>query len=318
MRILVYGAGALGSLVGGLLSRRNDVTLLSRPAHARAIQKSGLKITGLENFTARPSAVSSLSPASARALAPELIILTVKSYSTQKAAKQIKRLFPGSAPVLSLQNGLGNIETLRGILGRRRVMAGLTSHGITWERAGLIRHTGDGDTVLGEPDGTTTARVRAIKALFDGAGMKCRLSANMHGEIWAKAIVNAGINPITAITRLENGWLLEIPLLRDIMKSACREGALVARAAGVSLPPGDPAGRAMTVARRTARNRSSMLQDIEKGKKTEIRAISGAIAAEGRRAGVPVPVNTALAALVLALEHGARRRCHKSRASTRG
>ena len=303
MKILVFGAGALGSLVGGLLSAKNEVTLIGRKGQVERIRKKGLRITGIENVVVRIQAYEYIREAAGKNRStPELIILTVKSHDTKEAGLQIHKIFPEEVPVLSLQNGLGNVETLSGIFGEKRVLCGLSSHGVMLERNGNVRHAGRGETVFGELDGKITERLKVISKLFKAAGIDNRFSDNIRGEIWAKAIVNAGINPLTAITGLENGYLLKIAELERTLETACREGIDTAVAAGVRLPDVDIIEKTKSVARLTAKNRSSMLQDIERGKKSEIDAINGAIARIGSECGVETPVNAVLTALVKAIE----------------
>jgi len=299
MKILVFGAGALGSLVGALLSDKNDVTLLCRKAHAEAIRKKGLKVTGLESFTARPAVVTDIGMVKGK---PELIILTVKSYDTASAGRMIIRKYPEDIPVLSLQNGLGNLDELSKLMGKGRVIGGLTSHGVTFKGSGWVHHAGTGDTVLGELAGKKSAMVDEISKMFCAAGFKNRVTDNIAGEVWAKVIVNAGINPLTAIASLENGYLLKCKELETIMELACEEGIAVAKASGARLPDADLVEKTKNVARLTAKNKSSMLQDILKGKRTEIDSISGAIARLGKQHNVKTPVNATLAAIVRAFE----------------
>jgi 2-dehydropantoate 2-reductase len=295
MKILIFGAGAVGSFIGGRLSKSNEVVFLCRKQHADTINKKGLKITNSGTVIYHPKAFTDLSGVDFK---PELIILTVKAYDTQKAGIVIKGKYPYNIPVLSIQNGIGNAETLIKILGKNNVMVGLTSHGITFKAYGYVHHAGSGDTVFGELNCKKSNRLRRISLLFKEAGIDNRLVDNIQGEIWAKAIVNSCINPLTTITGLENGYLLKIPSLETALEMVCIEGIEVARSLGIVLPKHDIVEKAKNVVRFTAKNKSSMLQDLEKGKMTEIDAINGAIVRAGRKIGIKTPANELMIALV--------------------
>lgn len=296
MRILIYGAGAIGSFVGGLLSSaRHTVTLLSRDNHARAIHEHGLAIEGLTSLTSSPRAVSSL-PSD---IPLDLIILTTKAYDTARAAEEIAKLSP--VPVLSLQNGLDNHISLHRALGLDRVFVGTTSIGVTFLGPGRVRHAGSGATRIGEPAPQADATAsKMIAAALTSAGLPAERSDDILSEVWKKGVVNNAINPLTAIHRCLNGRIADDPKLRG----EALELALEAEAVGLKI------GRkvkgasllALRVAEETRENRSSMLQDIERGKRTEIEAITGVIMREARALGISVPKSEAVLERVKELE----------------
>lgn len=291
---MVYGAGALGSFVGGMLWQRHEVTLVGRREHMEAIRRDGLHISGGTELTARPDTATALSSS------PDLVILTVKAYDTAGAARDIETTCDSHTLVLSLQNGLDNEQTLADILGQPRVIGGVTSHGIRYLEPGRIMHTGTGDTVIGELDGAISERVEAIAAALSDCGIATTTTTDIWREIWRKAIVNAAINPLTAVLRCPNGFLLENEHTRWLMHHICQEGAAVARACGVEV--GSVGEQAVEVARRTADNHSSMLQSLQHGQPTEIDHINGAIALLGEKQGIATPVNATLTRLVKAVE----------------
>lgn len=293
MQIAVMGAGAIGSLFGALLARAGyDVTLIGREAHVRAIVENGLKVSGLEEFNIKVKAVT-------RAVEAELFLFTVKSYDTEQAARSIP--IGEKTVILTLQNGIGNEEAIASILGVERVISGKTAYGSTLLEPGHIRFTGRGETVIGELDGRVTQRIKAIAELLNSAGIKTSIAIDMRTKIWEKLIVNAGINAITAITGLRNGEILKFEELKAVLKLAVEEAVAVAGASGIVIKS-DMVERTIAVAQATAENQSSMLQDVKKGRRTEIEAINGAIVKLGERYGIPTPVNLALTALVKSIE----------------
>ncbi len=302
MKVLVFGAGSVGSYIGGLLSEKYDVTLLGRKHHMEAIEQNGLKITGKTERLVRPKVWHSLGD-----LADiDLIILTVKAYNTETAMNDMVPYIREGTIVLSLQNGLDNVETIRRMMKKEGdILAGITSHGVMRADDGHIHHAGHGETVLGETVPSGQGLADKVAAMFNGVGIQTRSSQNICGEMWAKAIVNAGINPITAITGLRNGYLLKVPTLTALLERTCSEAIQVAQAAKIHLPPCNIIEKTKDVARRTAENKSSMLQDIERGRRTEIFSISGYISELGNRHGVDTPVNSTLTALVKGIEETA-------------
>jgi len=299
VRILVVGAGAMGSFLGGLLANRNDVTLVSRRPHADSIRRSGLRITGKTHAIARPRVVTSLrTPQQA-----DLVLIATKSYDTDAAVDSVRPL-ARRALFLTLQNGLDNPAAIA----RRasRVVAGTTGIGVTFLRPGEVRHAGVGDTVVGSYAGATADDAVLVRDLLVEAGIPTEVSADIHRDLWLKVIVNCAINPLTAITRLKNGAIARIPWLGEAAASVCREAAAVARAVGLEIDDNEAVLRMLTVARRTRENRSSMLQDVEARRRTEIDAINGAVVREAAHRKIAAPVNAALHALVRGIEESWR------------
>jgi len=303
MKVLVFGAGSVGSYIGGLLSEKYDVTLLGRKHHMEAIEQNGLKITGKTEKLVHPKVWHSLGDLKDI----DLIILTVKAYNTETAMNDMVPYIRDDTIVLSLQNGLDNVETMRRMMKKEGyILAGITSHGVMRAEDGHIHHAGHGETVLGETVPSGQGHADRVAEMFNAVGIPTRASPNICGEMWAKAIVNAGINPITAITGLRNGALLKVPALTALLERTCSEAIQVAQAAKIKLPPCNIIEKTKDVARRTEENRSSMLQDIERGRRTEIGSINGFISEMGKRHGVDTPVNSTLTALVKGIEETAK------------
>ncbi|MFB6165522.1 MAG: ketopantoate reductase family protein [Haloarculaceae archaeon] len=290
MEIVVFGAGSLGSLLGGLLAREHDVTLVGRDPHVATVAADGLTVTGAVDATVRPTAVTAL-PA---AFAADLALVTVKAYDTAAAAAALSDGDYDAA--LSVQNGLGNEATLAAALDCP-VLAGTCTYGAVLDEPGVVRCTGVGEVVLGPPEGGESAPADRVGAAFDRGGVETTVSADMPRRLWVKLAVNAGINAPTALARVENGALLDGPAT-GVAADAAREAARAARNEGVDLSNGAAVAAVERVAEATAANTSSMHQDVLAGRRTEVDAINGVVADRLEAA----PVNRTLSALVRAFE----------------
>lgn len=302
MNVLILGAGAIGSLLGARLSRTSaSISLYStNREHMEAVGKDGLFIEELDgevgNFPL--TACSDLKRLCAN---PELVLVVVKTYATEAAVSSVRALCGPSTVFLTLQNGIGNWEKIAGIVGKEATLAGSTAQGATLLGAGRIRHGGNGATYIGEPSGPASDRVRRIVALFREAGLVAEPSDDVERLIWEKLVINVGINAITGLTGIRNGVIAQMPQAGELCRAAVQEALLVAGAKGFAMGP-EMVERVISVAGATARNRSSMGQDVDKKKRTEIMAINGAIVRFAREAGIPTPVNRTLASLVEILE----------------
>jgi 2-dehydropantoate 2-reductase len=210
--------------------------------------------------------------------------------------------------VLTLQNGLGNIEAIGRALHPDRALGGTTSMGATVLGVNHIRHAGWGETVIGEPGGEQTARATAILERFRRSDLAVSFTDNLPGLLWSKLIINVGINALTALTRLHNGELLDHEGTRAVMEMAVDEAMRVARARGVRLLYDHPVEKVAEVCQATAGNISSMLQDVLKEKKTEIEQINGAVVREAAGLDIHTPVNATLVGLIKALEESYEKR----------
>ncbi len=300
MNINVIGAGAMGSLFGGLLAEAGEtVTLVDlRKDHVNMLNERGLTIEkDGENRKVRITAVADhgIAPCS------DLTIVFVKSTHTAAAAQTAKRLAGQDGSVLTLQNGMGNADTLADVLTPDQVIAGTTSHGATFLGPGAIRHAGVGETVIGPWNSKGETRARQVAELFNRAGIVTRVVDDVRRVLWAKLFINVGINAITALTGIKNGQLLDLEETRQICEEAVREAMAVAQFQGIEIE-GDPAQKVFAVAAATGPNRSSMGQDVDNCRMTEITAINGFIVKHAKNAGVPVPVNQTLTALIETLQ----------------
>lgn len=305
MHILVFGAGAMGSFFGGLLSARNDVTLIGRTDHVKAIRQRGLRITGKTSKIARPRAVTNV-PETGRA---DIVLVATKAYDTGSAMRRLRPL-ADSAMFVTLQNGLDNPEIIARTASR--VVAGTTAHGVTFVGPGEIRHAGLGETVIGAWSGVGEPDLVRLRDLLEEAGLPTRVTSDVRTELWAKVIVNASINPLAALAGVPNGRLVRDKSLRIALEAVCSEGARVAMADGAAIDLREIVQRTVLIARRTGSNRSSMLQDLDRGRRTEIDAITGAVLKVAARRNIPVPLNQTLYALVKAREGRATNRAGES------
>jgi len=291
----------MGSLFASRLSSVAKVWQIGHwQAHLEAVRRDGLRLVGADNGLPQVShfAVTSNPREAAGA---ELVLVLVKSYQTEAAAKIAAQVLSPDGLAITLQNGLGNVEILANRTGAERATLGVTSAGATMVGPGEVRVAALGHTTLGYRP-AIAPRVRAAADLFKAAGFETTLSENLDGLVWGKLVVNTALNPLTALLRVPNGALLEIPAAAGLMAATAQETAQVAQAQGIQLPYDDPAAHVRDVARRTATNRSSMLQDVLRGSRTEVDAINGAVARAGERLGIPTPLNRLLAQLVSALE----------------
>ncbi|MBZ5494921.1 MAG: ketopantoate reductase family protein [Acidobacteriia bacterium] len=287
MQLTIVGTGAMACLFGARLAPVAQVVLTGSWIEAvAAIRDSGIVV---EEDGKRTTASLTAIPWSAAIEPADLALILVKAWQTEEVALHLERLLKPEGVALTLQNGLGNLEALG-----PRACLGVTYSGATLLGPGRVQPGGMGSTWIAGPEW--------IVQLFRRAGMEAERGApdQIDGLLWGKLVVNCGINALTALLRVPNGELLQRPDAAYLMERAALECADVAGAKGVDLPFADPAEKVREVARLTATNRSSMLQDVLRGAPTECEAIHGAVAGWGKRLGVPTPVNEVLFRLVRA------------------
>jgi 2-dehydropantoate 2-reductase len=291
MKICLFGAGSLGTLIGGCLAREHSVTLVGREPHISAIERSGLAIRGAIETTTFPDAATT-PPDRA-----DIAVVTVKSFDTAEAATALTACSLDG--VLSLQNGMGNEETLATALDAP-VLAGTCTYGARRRDPGTVECTGIGEIVLGARNGGDSELAREVTDAFTDADLVARHSTEMPRNLWTKLAVNAGINATTALARIPNGALLDGPAA-SVAAEAARETARVARQEGVDISEERAIRRTQSVADATAANTSSMQQDVLATKRTEIEAINGSVV-EMAADDTQVPVNETLTTLLRAWE----------------
>jgi 2-dehydropantoate 2-reductase len=299
MQILVVGAGAMGCLFASRLHRAAFEVVLYEKSRALAetIHDNGIQVEGIGGDYSEPVPAFAEKPP----VQADLVLLCVKSPDTHVAAETVGPWVKPEGLILTLQNGLGNVQILQKIFAHDRVLGGVTAEGATVLGPGKIRHAGRGETVIG-PAREGDDRVNDLVAAFNQAGFQTKGAHDVDQLIWGKLIVNVGINALAAVTRLKNGRLPQIESARAIMEQAVKEAVAVARGKGIQIPYPDPLERVIAVCQATAENVASMLQDVLHEKTTEIDFINGAILREGRALGMDTPVNAFLTALVQTIQ----------------
>jgi 2-dehydropantoate 2-reductase len=308
MRIVVVGPGALGSLFAAVLAMhsqgveqdrtRHEVWLLDHdPSRARQLaanglllERSGERYACPVHATAEPGKIGSA----------DLVLLCVKSYDVADALQWIATLLKPDTLLLGMQNGIAHLQLLEALIDTPLVAVGVTAQGATLLAPGQVRHGGRGLTRIGflqSPPAGGAVRLREVAATLEACGLETEIVADMLEPVWAKLFVNVGINALTAIHGCRNGDLLDMPEARVQLVEAVLEASTVARALEIPVG-GDPVAATLDVCRATAENISSMLQDVQQQRPTEIDAINGAVVEHGHRLQIPVPINELLVSKV--------------------
>ena len=294
-KIAVVGAGAVGGYFGGLLARAGGpVVMIGRPAFVEAVTKNGLFLDTLQfQESVRVEASTELSTVRGA----EVVLFCVKTTDNAETARALAPLLAPGAIVLSMQNGVDNVEQIR-TAAAIDALPSVVYVAASVPQPGRVKHVGRGDLVVGPEN----ERTRKIAALFSRAGVGCRISENIEGELWTKLVWNCALNAVSALGRVKYGLIASSPDAWKVVETAVYEVLAVAKAAGIH-PPGleDPKAAlagALKIATQMAEALSSTGQDMNRGKRTEIDSLNGYISRRGAELGVPTPVNHALFALV--------------------
>lgn len=305
MKICMLGTGSLGSTIGGTLAMGgSEVYFVDQwEDHVNAIKENGLKMTDEQedwfvNVDARTSA-EGIGPA-------DLVIVLVKSFATQTAVRQLKEtnVIGPDTLVMSLQNGLGNEETIAQVVGEKNVISGKTYVGGRLLKPGYVSAGVKGKyTYIGELTGEITERIQKVCDEFNKAGLLCEVSDNIKGLIWDKLLINVAAGALCGITRLPYGPLYEEDYIKDTAAAAVLEGIHVAKAAGVKLKSEDPLYPWYAASEGLPGTfKTSILQSLELKRPTEIDFINGAVVEWGKKYGIPTPVNQTLVTCVKGIE----------------
>lgn len=298
-KIAVLGAGAVGGYFGGLLARAGaPVVTIGRALFVEAVRKHGLFLDTL-HFQETVKVEASTELAAARGA--ELVLFCVKTTDNAETARGLAPFLAPGALVLCMQNGVDNVEQIRAASGIEALPA-VVYVAASVPEPGRVKHVGRGDLVVG-PENEKTKKVEAV---FARAGVGCRISENIAGDLWTKLIWNCALNAVSALGRARYGQIAASPDAWKVVESSVYEVLAVAKAAGVD-PPGleDPKAAvdgALKIATQMADALSSTAQDMNRGKRTEIDSLNGYIARRGAELGVPTPVNQALYAMVKLVE----------------
>ena len=302
MKISVIGSGAMGSLFGGKLAIAGENVVLYDVYrdHIDTVNKEGLSIEDAE--TGKITVVypqASSDPESVKN--SDVLLIFVKSTNTESVANQFKSFAAPHTIVLTLQNGLGNDAILVKHFGIERTAIGVTSQGATFLGPGKIKHAGKGPTHITMADGNKT-KLQDLAAALGRAGFETYISDEVTSLVWSKLIINVGINALTALLNVKNGQLLEYEDIKQVMADLVNEALIVVKKKGIQLIYDDPLAQVYEVARKTASNSSSMLQDFQKNHPTEIDFINGAVVNEAQKLGISVPVNETVTRIVRTLD----------------
>ena len=294
--ILIIGTGALGSLFAARLAGAGiPVTMLGTWQEGLdAIHRNGVRLIDANGDEHRHPVHDTADPREVIGARHALVL--VKAWQTERAAQQLAQCLAQNGLAVTLQNGLGNRETLIQRLGRERVALGVTTTGATLLEAGRVLAGGEGPISI-----ERHPAFGPLEEALRSANFNIHEVEDARSLIWGKLVIKSAINPLTALLRIPNGELLERPSARDMMRALANETAQVAAAERIDLPFPDPVAAAEEVARKTASNRSSMLQDILRGAPTEIDAICGAIVNKAQPHGLAVPVNWSCWQLIRAI-----------------
>jgi 2-dehydropantoate 2-reductase len=294
-KVAVVGAGAVGGYFGGLLARAGaPMVMIGRPAFVAAVKKNGLFLDTLQ-FQESVQADASTELSASRGA--EIVLFCVKTTDNATTARALAPLLAPDAIVLSMQNGVDNVEQIRAAAAIEALPT-VVYVAASVPEPGRVKHVGRGDLVVG-PENEATKR---IAALFSRAGVPCRISENIQGELWTKLVWNCALNAISALGRAKYGQIAASADAWKVVEGAVYEVLAVAAAAGIH-PPGleDPQAAltgALKIATQMAEALSSTGQDLNRGKHTEIDSLNGYVSRRGAELGVPTPVNHALYALV--------------------
>ena len=294
-RVAVVGAGAVGGYFGGLLARAGaPVVMIGRPAFVETVKKNGLFLDTLQ-FQEHVRLEASTEMAAVDGA--QVVLFSVKTTDNAATARAIAPLLSNDALVLSMQNGVDNVEQIRAAA-RIEALPSVVYVAASVPRPGSVKHVGRGDLVVGPKN----AKTERIAALFARANIPCRITENIEGELWTKLVWNCALNSVSALGRAKYGQLAGSADAWKVVETAVYEVLAVARAANIH-PPGleDPKAAlagALKIATQMAEALSSTAQDMNRGKRTEIDSLNGYVSRRGAELGVRTPVNQALYALV--------------------
>lgn len=304
-KVAVVGAGAVGGYFGGMLARAGvPVVLIGRPAFVQAVQRTGLK---LDSFRFQDTVHLEASTDLSAAAGAEVVLFCVKTTGTAHVAKELSRIVRPDSLVVSLQNGVNNAEEIRAAAGLDALPA-VVYVAASVPAPGTVKHLARGDLVVGPRN----ERTEKVAQLFEAAGVSCRISENIEGELWAKLLANCALNALSALGRVTYGEILASAEAKNVMEAVVQETLAVAHAKSIHLGGLDDLPAAIAacfkIAEQMTTTRSSTAQDLARGKRTEIASLNGYVAKLGPQLGVPTPVNHALYTLVKLYESGFARK----------
>ena len=298
-RFLIFGAGAIGSVFAVRLAARHPVAVVARGERLAQILRNGIHVEGATSGVIRPPAAPVASELSG--FRPEFVLVTVKAHATAAAARALAPL--GNGPIrVSLQNGLGNEEALAA--GGYPVVGAVSNSGATLLESGRVLHAGFGEVILSAFQSVAEEAVADLGAALSEAGFPAQQVSDIRKPLWDKTILNAALNPVSGLLGLRTGQLLRDPGSEQLLRLLVREAVAVARAEGISTSEAEIWATVERIAASTAGNKTSMLQDLERGVRTEIDAMNGVIVTRGAKRGIETPWNQLMLRLIRSRELG--------------
>jgi 2-dehydropantoate 2-reductase len=306
MKIVVFGAGAVGTFFGGLLVRGGqDVWFVARGAQLEALRHGGIHIESSLLGSIDVPDVRAVERA-AEAGPADLVLICVKSHHTAAIGNDVAGMLSDDGVAVTLQNGVESDEILAARVSRQRVIPGVVYVGATVARPGVVSHVAAGTIAVGAPDGVDPSRLPAIRDTLAASGQPVRISSDIRRERWRKLIWNAGFNTVSAITGLEPAELLAMPATSALLRAVMLEVVDVARSRGIALSAADVDDQ-ITWTERAGAIRTSTTVDRERGREMEIDALIGVVVRQGRAHGVATPHSAAVHALLEGIEVSDRR-----------
>ena len=301
MNISILGAGAMGCLFGARLSGKNEIDLINgSPASVEEINANGVTVTDKSGNTFHADIKSRITGSEAEPC--DLLIVFVKNFATDEALAANRNLIGQDTVLLSLQNGMGHEAVAEKYLPKERILIGITNDNSISEGPGRVIHSGKGPMAIGSLCGNEEL-ARKIMAVFNDSGFDCSFSDDVRHLMWSKLFVNLAANAATAILGCRSGYLAECSNLNDLCKALLDEAVAVAKAEGQVFDADVLLKHFTEMSASYSQGRTSMCQDMEKKRKTEIDYINGAVSALGKQYGVPTPTNDAIIHLVHAKEY---------------
>jgi len=301
MKLVVVGAGAMGSSVAAHAARAgHEVSVIDTSAEiVDQINHEGIVITAPEQVFTSP-VTARRSP---EGMSPvDVVILFVKAQHTEAAGRSLEPLLDRDTVVVTLQNGWGNADRLAQFIPHERIVVGVTYNSCTLTGPGRVNHSGRGPTVTGPYLGSDTGPAQKVASLLEESGWPAKATSAVRTEIWRKLVLNAATLPTSALTRLNAGQLSEPGEVLELVDRLASEATAVAVAQGLDVDVDERLTAIHTVLDGAGSGKPSMLQDVLAGRKTEIETVNGAVVQAGNDHNVPVPLNTAMVALVHGLE----------------
>ena len=290
MKIAIFGSGGVGGYFGGKLAASGeDVTFLARGAHLNALQHEGLHIASPLGDVHLPSVQATDRP---QAIGPvDVVLFTVKLYDVDASAATLAPLIGPDTVVITLQNGVDAMDMVAKHVGDAHVAGGAAYIVAVIDKPGHIRHTTAQQLVFGERDGRRSDRLIAFEEAGVRAGFQAKASDDVQADLWTKFVRLATWSGMTTITRSPMGVVRDTPATFELMVAAIEEVIAVGRARGVNLPPDLMDSTLEMIKNFPANSKSSMLEDIERGRRLELPWLSGAVVRLGKESGVPTPIH---------------------------